>query len=50
MEPPPDDLVQLLVALQSNPEQRERFLGIFAQIVSPADFFSPENVSRIMTP
>ena len=48
MEPPSDELVQLLVALQDNAVQRERFLGIFAQIVSPTDFFSPENVGEIM--
>lgn len=48
LAPPPPELVQLLGALAGNQPQIDRYFGMFGQTVSPADFFSPENMQRIM--
>jgi flavin-dependent dehydrogenase len=48
LEPPPAETLQLLAALKDNPEQRSRFFGVVAHTVPVQDFFSPENVGRIM--
>jgi flavin-dependent dehydrogenase len=49
LEPPPADMVALLVALQGNQEQVDRFLGVFANTVPVPDFFAPDNLESIMT-
>lgn len=46
--PPPPDAIALLTALQGNQEQTDRWAGIDAGSVSPAEFYSPENVARIL--
>jgi flavin-dependent dehydrogenase len=46
--PPPPEALALMAALQGNQEQTDRFTGIDSGSVSPADFFSPENIGRIM--
>ena len=48
LAPPPPELVQLLGALAGNQDQIDRYFGLFGQTVSPADFFSPENVQKIV--
>ena len=48
LAPPPPELVQLLAALQHNPEQRGRFFSVFAHGVPVEEFFSPENVYKIL--
>jgi len=48
LAPPPPELVQLLAALQHNPEQRGRFFSVFAHGVPVEEFFSPENVHKIL--
>jgi flavin-dependent dehydrogenase len=48
LAPPPPELAQLLAALQHNPEQRGRFFAVLAHGVPVEEFFSPENVQRIM--
>jgi flavin-dependent dehydrogenase len=48
LDTPPPETVQLLSALQNNPEQRSRFFGVLAHTVPVQDFFSPENVGRIL--
>jgi hypothetical protein len=48
LEPPPDDIRQLLAALRHNPEQRSRFFGVFSHSVPVEDFFAPENVRKIL--
>ncbi len=48
LAPPPPELVQLLAALQHNPEQRGRFFSVFAHGVPVEEFFSPENVQKIL--
>jgi hypothetical protein len=42
-------MVALLVALQGNQEQVDRFLGVFANTVPVPDFFAPDNLESIMT-
>jgi flavin-dependent dehydrogenase len=48
LAPPPPELVQLLAALQHNPEQRGRFFAMLAHGVPVEEFFSPENVQKIL--
>ncbi|HEX6906876.1 MAG TPA: NAD(P)/FAD-dependent oxidoreductase [Terriglobales bacterium] len=48
LEPPPDELAQLLFALQHNPEQKSRFFGVLSHSVRVEEFFAPENVKKIM--
>jgi len=48
LEPPPPEMVALLNALQGNSFEIGRFLGTVAGTVSLAEFFSPENIGRIM--
>ncbi|HLW53594.1 MAG TPA: NAD(P)/FAD-dependent oxidoreductase [Candidatus Angelobacter sp.] len=48
LAPPPPELAQLLAALQNNPEQRGRFFAMLAHGVPVEEFFSPQNVQKIM--
>jgi flavin-dependent dehydrogenase len=48
MAPPPAEVAQLLAAVAGNREASDRFAGVIAGTVSPADFFAPENVGRIL--
>jgi 2-polyprenyl-6-methoxyphenol hydroxylase-like FAD-dependent oxidoreductase len=50
LQPPAPDLVALLTALRDRPEDRDRLFGTFAGTVDPAEFFSPENMARIIGP
>lgn len=47
LAPPPPEMQQLLGALRGNQKQTNRFFGLFAQTVSVAEFFSPENMREI---
>ena len=44
--PPPPEMIQLFAALASNPADTNRFLGLFAQTVSPVEFFAPSNLQQ----
>ena len=46
--PPSPEMLQLFGALASNPAETNHFLGLFAQTVSPAEFFAPDNLQRII--
>jgi 2-polyprenyl-6-methoxyphenol hydroxylase-like FAD-dependent oxidoreductase len=46
--PPPPEMLQLFAALSHNPVETSRFLGLFAQTVSPVEFFAPDNLQRIV--
>jgi flavin-dependent dehydrogenase len=46
--PPPPEMLQLFAALASDSAETSRFLGMFAQTVSPAEFFAPDNLQRII--
>lgn len=48
LEPPPPEQQQLLSALLHNPDETNRFFGTVAGTVSIPEFFSPENVGRII--
>lgn len=48
LEPPPPEMVALLNALRGNSFEIDRFLGTVAGTVSLTEFFSPENIGRIM--
>jgi len=46
--PRPPEMQQLLAALQGNQEQTNRFFGLTEGTTSFSEFFSPENIQRIM--
>jgi flavin-dependent dehydrogenase len=48
MAPPPPETQQLLAAVHGNPAQMDGFSRVIAGVTSPAEFFSPENVARIL--
>ena len=48
LAPPPPEMVSLLAALRDNPQETGRFLGTVTGTVSIPEFFSPENVGRIV--
>ncbi len=48
LQPPPLEQQQLLAALQHDQAQADRFFGTIAGTVPIPEFFSPENVARIM--
>jgi flavin-dependent dehydrogenase len=48
LAPPPPEVAQILAALCDNPEQRGRFFSMLAHGVPVQEFFSPENVQKIL--
>ena len=48
LEPPPPEMQQLLGAVHGNQDAMDRFGSVTAGTVSPADFFAPESIGRIM--
>jgi flavin-dependent dehydrogenase len=49
LEPPPPEMQQLLGAVHGNREAMDAFVSVVAGTVSPAEFFDPENIGRIMS-
>jgi 2-polyprenyl-6-methoxyphenol hydroxylase-like FAD-dependent oxidoreductase len=47
MEPPPPEQQQLMGAISGNQEAMDGFAQMFGGVISPAQFFSEENVGRI---
>lgn len=47
LEPPSAELQQLLGAVHGNPAAMNDFARVIAGMISPAEFFSDENVGRI---
>jgi flavin-dependent dehydrogenase len=47
LEPPPPELQQLLGAVHGNQEAMDDFVSVVSGAVSPADFFSEENIGAI---
>jgi len=47
-EPPPPEMQQLLAAIHGNDEAMRGYVSTFAGVVSPAGFFAPENVARML--
>lgn len=48
LEPPPPELQHLLAAAHGNQEAMDGFARVNAGVTSPAEFFSEENVGRIL--
>lgn len=48
--PPTQDVINLFVALAGNQAQTDRYFGLFGQTVTPAAFFSPDNMAAIFAP
>ena len=48
MEPLRVEQVELLRALQRNPSAASQFFGVLTMAVQPADFFSPQNLFRLI--
>jgi hypothetical protein len=48
LEPPPPELRRLLDAVHGNQEGMDQFARVNAGVESPADFFAPDNVERIL--
>lgn len=50
LAPPTPDVLALFGALAGKQAQIDRYFGLFGQTVSPADFFSADNMAQIMAP
>jgi 2-polyprenyl-6-methoxyphenol hydroxylase-like FAD-dependent oxidoreductase len=50
LEPPPPEMQQLLGAVQGNQEAMDGFVRVVAGATSPAEYFSAENVRRLLAP
>jgi flavin-dependent dehydrogenase len=48
LQPPPPEQRQLMAAIQGNQEAMDGFAQVVSGVMSPARFFSQENVQRIM--
>jgi 2-polyprenyl-6-methoxyphenol hydroxylase-like FAD-dependent oxidoreductase len=48
LEPPPPDMQQLFGAVAGNKKAMDGFVRMNAGTISPAEFFSPENIGEIM--
>jgi 2-polyprenyl-6-methoxyphenol hydroxylase-like FAD-dependent oxidoreductase len=47
LAPPPPEQQQLMAAVHGNPDAMNGFVRVISGVVSPAEFFAPENVGRI---
>jgi 2-polyprenyl-6-methoxyphenol hydroxylase-like FAD-dependent oxidoreductase len=48
LEPPPPEMQQLLGAVHGNQEAMDAFVSVVAGTLSPAEFFDPAHIGRIM--
>jgi hypothetical protein len=48
LEPPPPELQRLLGAVHGNQEAMDGFARVVAGVTSPAEFFSEDNVGRVL--
>lgn len=48
LDPPPQAVLDLFMALPGQQDAIDAYFGVFAQTVSIAEFFSPENLGRII--
>lgn len=49
LEPPPPEMQELLGAVHGNQDAMDAFASVAAGTLSPGEFFSPENVGRVMS-
>jgi 2-polyprenyl-6-methoxyphenol hydroxylase-like FAD-dependent oxidoreductase len=50
LQAPPPLMQQLFMALRDRPDDRDRLFGTFAGTVPADEFFSPDNLARILAP
>jgi hypothetical protein len=48
LEPPPPEMQQLLGAIHGNQAQMDNFVSVIAGTLPVPQFFSPDNIGRIM--
>lgn len=48
LAPPPPEMRQLFAAIYGNQAAMDGFARVISGVISPAEFFAPENVSRIL--
>jgi 2-polyprenyl-6-methoxyphenol hydroxylase-like FAD-dependent oxidoreductase len=48
LEPPPPEMQQLLAAMRANQDAMDGFARVNGGVTSPAEFFSAENIGRIL--
>jgi 2-polyprenyl-6-methoxyphenol hydroxylase-like FAD-dependent oxidoreductase len=48
LEPPPPEFQQVLAAIHGNRQAMDGFVRVTAGVTSPAEFFSEENIGRIL--
>ena len=48
LDPPPHEMQQVLGAMHGNQDAMDGFARVNAGVTSPAVFFAPDNVSRIL--
>ena len=48
LQPPDDQMIQLVGAMAGNQEAMDAFARLNSGVISPVDFFAPENVGRIV--
>ena len=49
LEDPPQEMIDLFVAMASNQEATDSYFGVFAQTVPVGAFFDPENIKKIIS-
>ncbi|MBV9229893.1 MAG: NAD(P)/FAD-dependent oxidoreductase [Chloroflexi bacterium] len=49
LEPPPPEMQALFNALRGNQVETDRYIATMGGTISPAEFFAPENIARIMS-
>ena len=49
LEPPPAEIQQLLGAIHGNQEAMDGFVGVISGVVSPMEFFDPDNIGRLLS-
>jgi hypothetical protein len=49
LDPPTPEVAQLLAAVARDRDAMDMFAGVVAGTVSPAEFFSPQNIGRVMS-
>jgi len=49
LEPPPPEMQQLIGAIHGNQEAMDDFVGVNVGTLSPAAFFDPANLGRLMS-
>jgi flavin-dependent dehydrogenase len=49
LQPPPDEVRQLLAAIHGNQDAMDAFVSLVAGTISPVEFFDPANIGRMLS-